>query len=204
MRWHWRRQHREDQLERELRAHIELESEERQDADAARRAFGNMTRVKEDVREAWGWSRLERFAQDLKYAVRQMGRNKGFTAAAVFTLVLGLGATTAMFSIVNGVLLEPLKYPEPGRLFLARTVPPPRAKLTRDFPVNAAQFDRWRRYCRGCDRMALAKFEDFTLLRAAILRWSPACGCRWNSSGPSACSRPSDAIFFRKTRSGAM
>ena len=157
---------REDDLDRELRDHLDLEAEERGDADAARRAFGNLARVKEDVREAWGWTTIQRIAQDLRYAFRQMARNKGFTAAAVLTLAFGLGATTAMFSIVNSVLLEPLRYRDPGRLFLARTLPPARAKMTRDFPINAAQFDRWRQYCRGCDQMALAKFDEFTLIGA--------------------------------------
>ena len=94
---------------------------------------------------------LARQFQDLKYVFRQMGRSPGLTAVAILTLALGLGATTAMFSIVNGVLLVPLKYREPGRLFLARTLPPARSKLTGDFPVNARHFHEWRTHCRACE-----------------------------------------------------
>jgi putative ABC transport system permease protein len=164
--WSFWRRNREQDLERELRDHLDLEAEDSGDPDAARRALGNLTKIKEDVREAWGWATLEIFRQDLKYALRQMRRTPGFTAIAVLTLALGLGTTTAIFSIVNGVLLEPLKYRDPGRLFLARTLPPPQANLARDFPVNAGQFERWRSYCRACDRMALVQFLELTLVGA--------------------------------------
>ena len=166
MEWRFWSRNRERDLERELRAHLDLEAEEQGDIDAARRALGNVTKIKEEVREVWGWTVLDRLRQDLKYALRQMRRTPGFTAVAVLTMALGLGTTTAMFSIVNGVLLEPLKYRDPGRLFLARTVPPPQTKFVGDFPVNARQFERWRLYCTGCDRMALAQFLELTLVGA--------------------------------------
>ena len=166
MNWRFWSRSNEQELERELRAHLDLEAEERGDLDAARRALGNLTKIKEEVREMWGWTIIDRLRQDLKYAVRQMRRTPGFTTVAVLTLALGLGTTTAMFSVVNGVLLEPLKYRDPGRLFLARTVPPPKSKLTRDFPVNARQFERWQGYCGGCERMALAQFLELTLVGA--------------------------------------
>ena len=163
MRWFRKR---EEDLDRELRNHLDLEAEEQGDRDAARRTLGNVTRIKESVREAWGWSRIERIAQDLRYVFRQIRRTPGFTAIATLTLAVGLGATTAIFSIVNGVLLQPLKYRDPERLFLARTLAAPDSKLRGDFPNNAKQFEIWQKYCRACDGMALFRFLEVTLAGA--------------------------------------
>src|SRR6202521_1415098 len=103
----------------------------------------------------WGWTAVERLVQDLKYALRQMRRSPAFSIIAVLTLALGLSATTVMFSIVNGVLLEPLKFRDPARLCLARTVPPARSTVTGDFPVNARQYYEWHTHCRSCEAVSL-------------------------------------------------
>src|SRR5579864_2106710 len=165
MRWFFhRREQRERDLERELRAHLDLESEDLEDADAARRAFGNLARAREMVREEWGFMWLERFSKNLKYAFRQMRRSPGFTAIAIATLALGLGATSAMFTIVNTALLEPLQYRDPGRLYIARTVPPAESKLARDFPLNGVQFEIWRTNSRLCESLALVQYAELTLV----------------------------------------
>src|SRR5215475_2397680 len=106
------RLHRETQV-RELRASGIEEHEARY---AAARAFGNAMSLQERGREAWGWRWLEDFAQDYVYAVRGLRKSPGYAATGAITLILGIGATTAIFSVANTVLLRPLPYADSSRL----------------------------------------------------------------------------------------
>jgi len=83
---------------------------------AARREFGNVTLLEERSREVWQWATVEAILRDLKYAFRQLRRNPGFTVTVLLTLTVAIGANTAVFSMVNALLLRPLPYPQPDRL----------------------------------------------------------------------------------------
>jgi len=87
---------------------------------AARREFGNVTLIEERSREVWQWQRLESLLADLKHVFRRLSRSPAFTITVVLTLAIGIGANTAVFSVLNSVLLRPLPYPEPQQLVSLR------------------------------------------------------------------------------------
>src|SRR5580704_16275134 len=127
MRWFQQlfpRRRRYDELHESIQEHLAEKIEDlvedgmsRENAEqTARRQFGNVTLIEERSREVWQWPRWESFLTDLKFAVRQLFRNPGFTVTVIFTLALSIGANTAIFSIVNALMLKSLPYPHPERM----------------------------------------------------------------------------------------
>jgi predicted permease len=123
----WRRGRRNEELSEEMQAHLTLAEREAMEAGqspkeahhAARREFGNVGVAEEVTRDAWGWRWIAEMLQDVRYGVRNMLRTPGFTAVTMLTLALGIGANTAIFSVVNAVLFRALPYRDAGKLVWA-------------------------------------------------------------------------------------
>jgi macrolide transport system ATP-binding/permease protein len=141
--WLKRRRIKEDELRAELQFHVDEEASDRQaqgftreEAErAARRDLGNVAIVQEDTRAAWGWTWLEQFLQDVRYATRTMRANKLFTVLAVISLALGIGANTAIYSFLDAVLLRPLPVEDPDSLVVLTWKAPIPAQRRNGIPV---------------------------------------------------------------------
>ena len=128
----WRRDRAERNLEAEFQFHLDRETEQwiargvapGEARDRAIRSFGPMDKHKADAREARGISWVDELLQDIKYGVRTLAKNPGYAVLAILTLGLGIGANTAIFSVINGVLLKPLPYEHGDRLVLVRQSAP--------------------------------------------------------------------------------
>ena len=122
--WLFRRRQREDELDEEVQAHLRMAAQERMEQGEtseqapalAAREFGNVGLVKEVTRDMWGWGWLETLLQDVRFGVRQLRNSPGFAAVAVLSLALGIGANTAIFSLINTLMLRLLPVRDPERL----------------------------------------------------------------------------------------
>jgi len=157
--WNFWRSRRERDLDDELSHDFAATVDERIRAGlapheaecAARREFGNVSAIREHVRDAWGWGRSERFWQDIRYGLRSMRRTPGLTIVIVLTLMLGIGANAVVFSVIDAVLLEPLPYRDPSRLvFMSGHV---MRFAPFDF-IDGAELHDWRHETRSFESMA--------------------------------------------------
>jgi putative ABC transport system permease protein len=149
-----------DDLAEEIRAHLEMEEQENLESGmapeeahyAALRRFGNVSLAQERSREMWGWKSVETLWRDLHFGLRQLRRNPGFTAVAVITLALGIGGTVVVFSLLEAVLLRPLPYWQPDRLF--RVFPLQGKRKSAMEASSYPDFRDWQRQSHTFESMA--------------------------------------------------
>ena len=121
---------------------------------AALRAFGGVTQTKERYRDVSGLAWADALAQDLRYALRMARRQPGFSMAVIISVALGVGANTAMLSLVDAVLLRPLAYRDPDRLAVIRVVIPDFAASYPTLPANGLGFTLWREHVRAFETLS--------------------------------------------------
>jgi putative ABC transport system permease protein len=148
---------------------------------AARREFGNLTLMEQRSREVWQWPTLESIAADVRFALRHLCKSPGFTSIAILIMALGIGANTAIFSVVHAVLLEPLPFREADQLVHIWHVPPQSSfpGMTQ-FAVSAANFLDWQKQNTVFSAMALASGGAFDItgkgkpetIRASTVTWN--------------------------------
>ncbi|MGH9847822.1 MAG: ABC transporter permease [Blastocatellia bacterium] len=165
----WRRQH-DEELDAEIRSHLDQAIRDRMERgetpDEARanalREFGNVGLVKEVTREMWGWATLERLGQDVRFGLRMLRKNPGFSLVAILTLALGISANTLIFSVVNALLLRPLPYRNAERIVAV-------SELVNDgslTPVSPANWQDLRAQQTVFESIAAVEFDAFNLAGA--------------------------------------
>jgi predicted permease len=170
MNWWWFRTRRQNDIERELRMHLQLEEAEQRESDkttqeeaqyAARRAFGNVTRIAEDTRAVWTFRWLEDLIGDLRFAMRTFRRKPGIAVLIVLILALGTGANTAIFSVVNTVLVKPLPYQDASRVITIWNYNRQRGFDTEQ--VSPPDYADWRARNHSFSEMGASVDEMYTL-----------------------------------------
>jgi putative ABC transport system permease protein len=169
--WWWRHKQESEELDEELRAHLAIEAREwsakgispEEARLAARRLFGNQARIAEETRDVWRIVWLEQLWQDVRHGVRALRHTPGFTAIALLTLAIGIGANTAIFSVVNSVLIQPLHYPKAGRLVAVWQVAPGLPNFTGNLNCAPTMYFTYREQNRTFE-----KFGVWSTGRASI------------------------------------
>jgi len=161
------------EIDEELQSHLQMAIDDRiargqtpdDAARDARREFGNQLVIRERVGDVWASRAIERTAQNLRYAIRQLRRTPAFTGVAVLSLTCGLAAAAGAFAVVDSVLLQPLNYAAPERLF-SIVNRPPTGTANRFWMINGRQFSEWRAHCTSCDDVGMAESIGFMLADA--------------------------------------
>ena len=182
-----RRAGKEAELREELQFHLEQDAEQRQANGmaerearwAARRELGNVALVEETTRGAWSWIRLEQFARDAGYGLRQVRRNPLFSGIAIATLALGIGGVTAMFSAFDAVLIRPMPYAHADRLVMIWDYMAKSDVTTRHNPTPA-EWIEWRRLNSVFTDLANSQPGDATLSGEGEPEQVPARKVTWN------------------------
>ncbi|HTZ73755.1 MAG TPA: ABC transporter permease [Candidatus Aquilonibacter sp.] len=173
------KERRDAELEEELASHLEMLVEENVEQGmgpeearrAARIAFGGGEQIKEVVREQRGLPFLESLIADVRFGLRMLRKNPGFTATAILTLALGIGANTAIFSAVNGILLRPLPFARPAQLYAIHEFVPQFSAFGPSIPVNGGNFLAWKKESDAFSSMALIDAEGAGLLGMGRPQW---------------------------------
>lgn len=165
-RWSHRRRAEEDfekELGHDLAMAVQDQIDRGETPEQARKSalveFGNVVLVKEVTRDAWGHAWLETLGEDIRLGLRMLKKSPGFTATVLLTLALGIGANTAIFSVVNGVLLRSLPYRDPDRLVILSEHTPQRPDMSVSFP----NYDDWRVMSQSFEQIAAFGPEAFTM-----------------------------------------
>ncbi|HTX77746.1 MAG TPA: ADOP family duplicated permease, partial [Terracidiphilus sp.] len=180
-------------LDDELAFHIDQQIRENRAAGmspeqartAALRLVGNPVVLRDQTRATWNWSAIESLLRDLRRSARSLRRSPGFTLVAILVMALGIGANVALFTVVRGVLLKPLPYSDPGRLFsiYQHDTHPGHPQWSPYLPVDAGSMLEWQRFAAGVAEMAfVSPWQQYDL--SADGRMLPekidAGWCSWN------------------------
>ncbi|PYT75608.1 MAG: hypothetical protein DMG40_27885 [Acidobacteria bacterium] len=169
----------DQEVDDELRDHLERKTEEYRargmtQEEAHRRArldLGGIEQTKENCRDARRVNWIQDFVQDLRFGLRMLRKSPGFTTVAVLTLALGIGANTAIFSMVNGILLRALPYAQSSQLYAIHEFVPQLSAYGPSLPVNGGNFLAWKNESDAFSAMTLIDAQSGSLLGMGRPQW---------------------------------